>query len=159
MAIFNSSLLRACIYVFYTLVDLQRCSIFLSCKSTNNIVQNRLILPKYELYEFVFSHWYLFMYIFCVRANSRNEIYYWCRFICNARWSDLEKLRSHWTHLNGLRPVCLRWCLVSSSDLANLHSHPSHEQRYGFSPEMKKNNWNIYFLPNRISTSFFVQMI
>ena len=63
--------------------------------------------------------------------------YYWCLFMCRARWSDLEKLLSHWTHLKGLRPVCLRWCRVNSSDLANLHSHPSQEQRYGFSPATK----------------------
>ena len=66
----------------------------------------------------------------CVHITT----YYWCLFMCRARWSDLEKLRSHWTHLKGLRPVCLRWCRVNSSDLANLHSHPSQEQRYGFSP-------------------------
>lgn len=33
---------------------------------------------------------------------------YWCLFICNARWSDLEKHRSHCKHLNGLAPVCFR---------------------------------------------------
>ena len=54
---------------------------------------------------------------------------YWCLFMCNARWSDLEKLLSHWMHLKGFKPVCLRWCRVNSSDLANLHSHPSHEHR------------------------------
>ena len=69
--------------------------------------------------------------------------YYWCLFMCRARWSDLEKLLSHWTHLKGLRPVCLRWCRVNSSDLANLHSHPSQEQRYGFSPVTK---WKIYVI-------------
>ena len=63
--------------------------------------------------------------------------YYWCLFMCSARWSDLEKLLSHWTHLKGFRPVCLRWCRVNSSDLANLHSHPSQEHRYGFSPAIE----------------------
>ena len=65
LAIFNSSLLRACTYVFYTLVDLPRSSVFLSCKSTNYIVQNRLILPKYELYKFVF-HTDIFSCIYAV---------------------------------------------------------------------------------------------
>ena len=61
-------------------------------------------------------------------------ILHWCLFMCSARWSDLEKLRSQCWHLKGLRPVCLRWCRVSSSDRANRHSHPSQEQLYGFSP-------------------------
>lgn len=63
-----------------------------------------------------------------------NEWIYWCLFMWRARWSDLEKHRSQWLHLNGLDPVCFLKCLVNSSDLANLHSHPSHEHLYGFSP-------------------------
>ena len=55
--------------------------------------------------------------------------FHWCRFMCKARWSDLEKLLSQWTHLKGLTPVCFRWWRVNSSDLANRHSQPSHEQR------------------------------
>ena len=47
------------------LVDLPRSSIFLSCKSTKYIVQNRLILPKYELYKFVF-HTDIFLCIYAV---------------------------------------------------------------------------------------------
>lgn len=51
-----------------------------------------------------------------------------------ARWSEREKQRPQWWHLKGLAPVCfLKW-RVSSSDRANLHSQPSHEHRYGFSP-------------------------
>ena len=54
---------------------------------------------------------------------------YWCLFMCNAKWSLREKDLSQWTHLNGLTPVCFRWCRVSSSDRANRHSQPSHEHR------------------------------
>ncbi len=55
--------------------------------------------------------------------------HHWCLFMWRARWSDLEKLRSQCWHLNGFTPVCFRWCRVSSSDLANRHSQPSHEHR------------------------------
>lgn len=58
----------------------------------------------------------------------------WCLFICSAKWSDLAKALSQNWHLNGLAPVCFLKCLVSSSDRANLHSHPSHVHLYGFSP-------------------------
>ena len=67
-------------------------------------------------------------------------VVYWCLFMWRAKWSDLEKLLSHWRHLNGLRPVCFRWCLVSSSERANRHSQPSQEHLYGFSPERKDQN-------------------
>ena len=55
--------------------------------------------------------------------------FYWCLFMWRARWSDLEKLRSHWPHLKGLTPVCFRKWRVSSSDRAKRHSQPSQEQR------------------------------
>lgn len=59
---------------------------------------------------------------------------HWCLFMWSARWSEREKQRPQWWHLKGLAPVCfLKW-RVSSSDRANLHSQPSHEHRYGFSP-------------------------
>lgn len=48
------------------------------------------------------------------------------RFLCRARWSEREKLRSQSGHWKGLIPVCFRKCLVSSSDRANFHVHPSH---------------------------------
>lgn len=48
------------------------------------------------------------------------------RFLCRARWSEREKLRSQSGHWNGLTPVCLRKCLVSSSERANFHVQPSH---------------------------------
>lgn len=73
------------------------------------------------------------------KGNIANLLYihllvYWCLFIWSARWSDLEKHLSQWEHLKGLDPVCfLKW-RVNSSDRANLHSHPSHEHLYGFSP-------------------------
>lgn len=47
------------------------------------------------------------------------------RFLCRARWSEREKLRSQSGHWKGLIPVCFRKCLVSSSDRANFHVHPS----------------------------------
>ena len=59
------------------------------------------------------------------------------RFIWSARWSLRLKHRSQWRHLKGFAPVCLRKCLVNSSDLANLHTHPSQEHLYGFSPETR----------------------
>ena len=68
--------------------------------------------------------------------------HYWCLFMWRARWSDLEKLLSHWAHLKGLTPVCLRRWRVSSSDRANRHSQPSHEHRYGFSPEREMKEMN-----------------
>lgn len=58
----------------------------------------------------------------------------WCLFICKARWSEREKHRSQCLHLNGLLPVCLRKCLVNSSERANRHSQPCHVHWYGFSP-------------------------
>lgn len=59
---------------------------------------------------------------------------HWCLFMWSARWSEREKQRPQWWHLKGLAPVCfLKW-RVSSSERANLHSQPSHEHRYGFSP-------------------------
>lgn len=58
-----------------------------------------------------------------------------CRRRCRARWSEREKLRSQSEQRNGLIPVCLRKCRVSSSERANFHVHPSHVQWYGFSPE------------------------
>lgn len=33
---------------------------------------------------------------------------HWWRFMCRARWSEREKHRSQWLHLNGLEPVCFR---------------------------------------------------
>lgn len=60
------------------------------------------------------------------------------RFICNARWSLRPKHLSHTIHLNGFAPVCFRWCLVSSSLRANLHSQSGHWQEYGFSPVHEK---------------------
>jgi len=57
-----------------------------------------------------------------------------CLFIWRARWSDLEKALSHSLHWKGLSPVCFLWCLVSSSDLANLQPQPFQLQTYGFSP-------------------------
>lgn len=48
------------------------------------------------------------------------------RFLCKARWSEREKLRSQSGHWKGLTPVCLRKCLVSSSERANFHVQPSH---------------------------------
>lgn len=48
------------------------------------------------------------------------------RFLCSARWSEREKLRSQSGHWNGLTPVCFRKCLVSSSERANFHVQPSH---------------------------------
>lgn len=50
-----------------------------------------------------------------------------CRFMCRAKWSDLEKHLSQCVHLNGLAPVCFRKCLVSSSLLAKRHTQPSQE--------------------------------
>lgn len=48
-----------------------------------------------------------------------------CRRRCSARWSDREKLRSQSMQRNGLIPVCLRKCLVSSSERANFQVQPS----------------------------------
>ena len=64
-----------------------------------------------------------------ISQNYEVALLGWCRFMWSARWSDLEKLLSHCAHLNGLTPVCFRWCLVSSSDLAKRHSQPSQGQR------------------------------
>jgi len=64
--------------------------------------------------------------ILCVAVLPLGFVY-WCLFMCNAKWSLREKDLSQWTHLNGLTPVCFRWCRVSSSDRANRHSQPSHE--------------------------------
>lgn len=48
-----------------------------------------------------------------------------CLFICNERWSDLEKDLWHKWHLKGFWPVCfLKW-RVSSSERANFHVQPS----------------------------------
>lgn len=47
------------------------------------------------------------------------------RFLCRARWSEREKLRSQSGHWNGLTPVCLRKCRVSSSERANFQVQPS----------------------------------
>uniref|UniRef100_A0A3B3C1E6 Uncharacterized protein n=1 Tax=Oryzias melastigma TaxID=30732 RepID=A0A3B3C1E6_ORYME len=54
--------------------------------------------------------------------------------MCSAKWSDLEKARSHRWHWNGRCPVCLRKWRVSSSERANFHPQPSQLQWYGFSP-------------------------
>lgn len=53
----------------------------------------------------------------CVQASTKNikkekkKIHaglHWWRLRWRAKWSEREKLRSQWTHLNGLAPVCLR---------------------------------------------------
>lgn len=53
---------------------------------------------------------------------------------CRDRWSDREKERSHSVQRNGLIPVCLRKCRVSSSERAKRQVQPSQVQWYGFSP-------------------------
>lgn len=68
---------------------------------------------------------------------------HWCLFMWRARWSEREKQRPQWWHLKGFAPVCLRKCRVSSSDLANRHSQPSQEHRYGFSPETQSGVRNL----------------
>lgn len=73
-----------------------------------------------------------------IRGEERWSCPHWCLFMWSAKWSDREKQRPQWWHLKGLAPVCfLKW-RVSSSERANLHSQPSQEHRYGFSPVMKK---------------------
>lgn len=68
-------------------------------------------------------------YCFLLFLSSWNDtVYGWWRFICRARWSDREKHRPHTIHLNGFAPVCFRMWRVSSSDLANLQSHPGQLQ-------------------------------
>lgn len=65
-----------------------------------------------------------------------------CLFMWSARWSDLEKARSHRWHWKGLCPVCLRKWRVSSSERANFHPHPSQLQWYGFSPASTE-KWDV----------------
>ena len=64
----------------------------------------------------------------------------WWRRACRARWSDRAKDRSQCSHWNGLDPVCLRRCLVSSSDRANLHWQSLYEHSNGFSPAPDNND-------------------
>ena len=45
----------------------------------------------------------------------------WWQRAWRARWSERANDRSQCWHWNGLDPVCLRRCLVSSSDRANRH--------------------------------------
>lgn len=57
-----------------------------------------------------------------------------CRRACLLRWSLRMKRLSHSGHANLFSPVCVLWCLASSSDRANLLPQPSHSQGKGRSP-------------------------
>lgn len=62
---------------------------------------------------------------------SVHILQYWAhtsrwRFLCRARWSEREKVRSQSGHWNGFTPVCFRKWRVSSSERANFHVQPSH---------------------------------
>ncbi len=71
------------------------------------------------------SLWFFFLLLdrrkqLTVGRNSQ------CLFMWSDRWSLLEKdLEQRWQQ-KGFCPVCFLKCLVSSSDLANFQSHPSH---------------------------------
>lgn len=73
-------------------------------------------------------------------GGAGARVPHWCLFMWSARWSEREKHRPQWWHLKGLAPVCFRKWRVSSSERANLHSQPSHEHRYGFSPAERHHN-------------------
>lgn len=42
----------------------------------------------------------------CVLYTFLSSPAYKCRFMCSAKWSDLEKARSHFWHWKGRCPVC-----------------------------------------------------
>lgn len=57
-----------------------------------------------------------------------------CRRACLVKWSLLMNRRSHMGQANFFSPVCVRRCLDSSSERANLLSQPFQLQLKGFSP-------------------------
>lgn len=78
------------------------------------------------------------------RATSLNLLTSICQFgsfladrwrrACLVKWSLLMNRRSHIGQANFFSPVCVRRCLDSSSERANLLSHPFQLQLKGFSP-------------------------
>ena len=118
LAIFNLSFVFVCLCLLVFCHNNRKCSLL------NRVANSQ----KFSFVEIRKKRVFIGFFAGGLQALNYTDDY-WCLFICSARWSDLEKLRSHWMHLKGLRPVCLRWCRVNSSDLANRHSHPSHEQR------------------------------
>jgi len=57
-----------------------------------------------------------------------------CRWTWSLRWSERANLLVHRLQAKGLVPSCLRLCLVSSSDRANVASHSSRGHTNGRSP-------------------------
>lgn len=76
--------------------------------------------------------------LFRLRTSACHEgiffVVMWRR-ACLVRWSLRMNRRSHTGHTNFFSPVCVRRWRESSSDRANLLSHPSQLQLKGFSPK------------------------
>lgn len=114
-------------------------SVVWSCNSANTLlcINNRqlntgpLKSSEMPLWTNLCVYAFVFFCFVCVCPHT-------CLFMCNARWSDRLKALWQSIHSYGFCPVCFRKCLVSSSERANFHPQPSHEQWYGFSPEDKK---------------------
>jgi len=64
-----------------------------------------------------------------------------------------ENLLSQYRQAYGLMPSCALRCLLNSSDLLNLHSHPGQLQAYGFSPVCRLKS--VLFLNGNLTVLIF----
>lgn len=99
--------------------------------------------------------------LFKLRMSACQEgiffVLMWRR-ACLVRWSLRMNRRSHTGQTNFFSPVCVRRCLDSSSERANLLSQPSQLQLKGFSPMLGRQTgrvcWVSKWVTSRSSKSF-----